>query len=294
MDNKNITTIGDINDVSEYIKAINDYYNNSNHCDEKKHFFFRGHSKERYKLLPNVLRNEGLKEEKEKEIVLDFHHYGASHSFNYDLDNDRISILTDMQHNGIPTRLLDWSLNPLMALFFAVENIDCSENGVVYILNPWSYGKSLISQKCNYTHNNDKKKHPKFHDSNILGRALLSTYKDDIDFIKKIVSNKYGYNLQDEELEKPFPFVSNFTNERMKHQRGVFTIYGTKYNDELKKEDLEQAYSNNYLAKITITKGAKKNIYNQLNRLYINEYSVYPDLEGMRKLIRKRGGLFNL
>lgn len=41
--------------------------------------------------------------------------------------------LAKMQHYGIPTRLIDFTVNPYVALYFAVEDIDCGFAGNVYV-----------------------------------------------------------------------------------------------------------------------------------------------------------------
>ena len=45
-----------------------------------------------------------------------------------------VDIYFTAQHFGMPTRLLDWSTNPLAALFFACDG-NIAENGVVYAMD---------------------------------------------------------------------------------------------------------------------------------------------------------------
>lgn len=276
-----------ISSLTDYILIIKEIYSSQNSkcsCEKgkKKHLLFRGHSKAAYKLLPSILRDNN----NEKEIILDFFHYSPQHDIKYDFEKERINILCDMQHNEIPTRLLDWSFAPLNALFFAVKNKNNDQDGEIIAFNPWCYNQKII----------DYTVHPRIHDIHIHARALLSTTKN-FDYIKQYLAQKF--RLQESilscsrfkihNIEKPMAVVSNYTNNRILHQRGAFTIHGTD-NEAIDKWSEFKDYS----WKILIDKNKKEEIYNDLNLLYINNYSIYPDFNGMSQQTKDKKGLFNI
>lgn len=264
-----------IKTLNVYIDEIIKYYTSTNH---KKHLFFRGLCDKNFELLPSVFRMNKTngKTYDEKTIFLDFMQYAPENNITYDFIRDSDKVLAEMQHYGIPTRLLDWTVSPLIALYFAC--LDSENDGKVYIFNPWNYNQIISNYKL-----------PNNHDQNIYARSLLVYHWQDKDkTLFTHVKEKYPLSTPFS-IDLPFAYVAQFTNKRKVNQRGCFLIYG-KDTTPFEKMNV----SKSFLKELIIDKDSKIQILNQLNMMYINDYTVYPDYNGMEKMIKRRGSLFNL
>lgn len=102
--------------------------------EPRARWVFRGHSDSRYRLIPSVGRavhTSNSRERYEKSLYDIFCREALGHLSI--LPKDHWEWLSLAQHHGLPTRLLDWTANPLTALYFAVsENAD--SDGVFFAL----------------------------------------------------------------------------------------------------------------------------------------------------------------
>lgn len=110
-----------VNSVSEFIEKIV-----QQDKEAGTETFYRGHADKDWVLLPSIFRTpNGV----EKEHLL-FHDMVAHEPQSFSECKSTLDYLVQMQHYGLPTRLLDMTMNPLVALYFACQSVGDVNAGI--------------------------------------------------------------------------------------------------------------------------------------------------------------------
>ena len=103
---------------------------------QETHLYFRGENKYNKYIVPNLYLDESLsKKSSEYYYRVLLSQIGNA---DYSKSSDLFRHMVEFQHNGAKTRIIDISANPLIALFFAVEDkYNESEDGYVYVFGSY-------------------------------------------------------------------------------------------------------------------------------------------------------------
>ncbi len=249
-------------------------------------YFYRGEAEQGHKLQPRLMRKKNVIASYSKlyscstdcivelqyALLERFRRYASSQNIgNAFFSSAGESPTLDewlciAQHHGLPTLLIDWSLQPLIGLYFSVRDTALHDkSGRFWYLKL----KERKDRKGNTVRFRDK--------SGIKNGILLADEEKDDDglFVNKI--------------DTPRVIVPWVFNKRIESQHARFTYSGRKYIN-MGFEDIEDELKPwEKLDWFEVPAGNKSQIKQDLEKLQIHEKTLFPDLDGLARYLRDGG-----
>jgi hypothetical protein len=262
-------TEGTVQSIDEVLKVLREKgYISANHSQVR--FLYRGHGMATWKLDPGVYREEfkvgtlreGEDEEDarlrtEQHLSQDFRILSAGLRTGRETDLD---IYFLQQHHGMPTRLLDWTNNPLAALYFAVANKhNDKSDGMFFAMDAYKLASDQGADRTKDDVQGIATSGRKYLTKAV---AVITKWKKKADF------GNYAIALRPDHFDA-----------RMSLQRSCFTFHVPKC-PRLEPDRL------NCLRAFTIPAAAKAQMRSELAVLGIDDFSIYGDLDHLAQRLK--------
>ena len=225
--------------------------------------WFRGHPETYNNLTPRIFRKDKqfLRPDYEMFIIERFKKVAPALNSNVPGKEDNLEWLILMQHHGAPTRLLDWTENILIALYFAVKDYP-KKNGEIWVLFPNELNKR------SYIPGMPLSKYPKLQ---YLAKEVYYRENAKLGLAKSLKLNDIP--------KYPIAFLPTLNFLRMVVQSSAFTIHpvpekGNQIQDLLIGEK-------KFLVRYIIPAENKAFLLDNLNSLEIKHYRLFPDLDSL-------------
>ncbi|MDY0990243.1 FRG domain-containing protein [Flavobacterium sp. CFBP9031] len=248
----------------ELIKSVNEFLSLIHQTENFENNWYRGHKETDFRLEPTLYREK-------KQVLTGDEHFQVRH---FEVEDEEFLInefktklpltindytpsdldyLYLMQHNGIKTRLLDFTTNPLIALFFSVfESKDIKKESEDFTRRD-EFDENCSSVFCINPKIVNK---VSFGVESVVDLSFLNF--DEVRFLQTPVCIEPKNTKIDKRIEAQF---------------GKFVLFGKEVNP-LDWYDVPRKK----MLKILIPNSKREKILNELNRKYgLNSESVYPD-----------------
>lgn len=215
--------------------------------------FFRGHSHSDYSLVPTLLRNK-IDQETEHNFYSEC--YARARRLMPENTNSW-EFLSHMQHYGIPTRLLDWTESLASAIFFALSGKPTDP--CIWVTNAYTLNRAAGTSK--------------------KPQIIVPGIDPFPDYFKCFVLHE---DQEQEEWPYKLPVFLDipWASDRIIAQKGFFTFHSTD-------TPLDQA-APEFAEKVPIPNAAISGAWSFLESAGVNEYTIFADLEGLARHLKKR------
>lgn len=223
-------------------------------------YIYRGLSNFGYSMKTSLIRLGGDFKALEFHLLRNFKKYSHRPEVINNTDWDWLALA---QHHGLPTRLLDWTYSPYVALHFATAELDqFDRDGIIWALKYEALNKylpdNLNKELCRIG-------------SNSFTSSMLSKVYENLE------------ELSEDDSEFVVAFESPSLDNRIVNQFAIFTFMShaeSLLDDWL--EDKPDLYF-----RIRIPAEMKWEIRDKLDQVNINERVLFPGFDGLSKWLKR-------
>jgi hypothetical protein len=273
---------------------------------DRSMWIFRGHKSKEYDLAPRVERDSEGKccewPALESMLVTEFQSKARLYMSAADLPapDDKPSWLALMQHFGIPTRLLDFSYSPYVALYFALRERtekECLSDAAV-----WAIDAAAVMGEASPTfwaarrkkedHEGSRRSHKVslLSDFNATDRDVyesdFTSWNERLGIAVAPTDIIRGHFNESGYVDVALPSVQN---PRLSAQQGLFLVNGAEkfsFEDSLFK--MMEKRSGVWCGLFHISADALADIERKLFQTNVHDLSLFPDMEGLAAFIRQK------
>ena len=219
--------------------------------------WFRGHGEAAWSLTPSALRHKKEADRnKALELLHEFKRIAPRKLDRQPSEKDDLGWVQLARHYGLPTRLLDWTQNAAIGLYFACENPE--KDGLVFILNPLDLNTAVDPTK------------PRVFDVNL-----------DAELINSYLTLNGG---RDRKGLKTIAINPVWNSERIMLQKGAFTLHGSRT------FALNSSQAPSMVA-LPVLREFKGQLLSQLDSIGVDEMSIFPEPEHICNYLKRRAKL---
>lgn len=280
MQSLEITDIKSLLDVISEVKAQH----------KGKQLFFRGQQTHFENITPSIDRDGYINNEDTL-----FREFITKNPNEFKVESSTFDMLVKMQHYNLPTRLLDITSNPLIALFFATENDErYNKDDGEFIIFPIPSNKIKFYDSDTVSVIANISKRP----CNGLDLSHINYNVETVDGIKRFnEETDIKYLLHEIKYEKPHfqPLIKRkhlesiycvkplLNNRRIINQDGAFLLFGI----DIAKDNIAN-YKNSDFSPLIVTVKNKSEIHESLKLLGITYDKIYPELDTTAKFLKEK------
>ncbi len=225
-------------------------------------YAFRGLSDANYCLENSFLRNCGERPDLEYHLLRNFRKYARTSEPN--LTNTQLRSLVLAQHHGLPTRLLDWTYSPFIAMHFATANTEkFNIDGVIWKID-FVKVNSLIPEPL----------------KNLLSKEECNAFT-----VEMLESESSNLQKFDEIIGKGHVlfFEPPSIDDRIVNQFALFSIM----TDAISVLDHWLVQHPEVYRRIIIPSNIKWEIRDKLDQANITERVLFPGLDGLARWLKR-------